>query len=68
MLEDDGEMPAEFDLAAMGPPVQGKYAEAYRRHVRMVQLDDDLADLFPTGASVVAALARYAAEHPDSVG
>ena len=64
-MPDSDEMPAEFDLASMGPPVQGKYADAYRRHVRVVQLTDDLADRYPTDASVAAALRAYADEHPD---
>ena len=68
MPEADDDIPAEFKLASMGPSVQGKHAEAYRRHVRMVQLNDDLVGFYPTEASIVAALRRHAIEHPEAAG
>ena len=67
-MPENDEMPAELDLASMGAPVQGKYVDAYRRHVRMIQLSDDLADLYPTADSVITALRQHATEHPDAVG
>ena len=65
MHDADEDMPAEFDLASMGPPVQGKHAEAFRRDVRLVHLGDDLADLYPTEACIVAALRAHAMKHAD---
>ncbi len=58
MPEADNDIPAEFELASMGPSVQGKHAEAYRRHVRVVQLNDDLVGFYPTEASIVAVWPR----------
>jgi len=64
---DPGEMLREYDFSTMGPPVQGKYVDAYRRHVRMIQLTDDITDVYPDEESVLSALRIFAKEHPDLV-
>lgn len=59
-IEND-DMPTEYDLEAIGAPVRGKHFAKYQRHVRMVQLNDALAERYPDAQSVVEALRRDAA-------
>lgn len=60
------EMPPEYDLEAMGARVRGKHFEKYQRHVRMIQLNEDLAARYPDAEAVLAALRRDAATTPPS--
>jgi hypothetical protein len=43
--------------------VRGKYADAYKEHLRIVRLADDVASAFPTEASVNNALREYLRDH-----
>ncbi len=59
-IEND-DMQSDYDLGAMGTPVRGKHFVKYQRHVRMVQLNDALAERYPDAEAVVEALRRDAA-------
>lgn len=50
------ELRREYDFAAMGPGVRGKYAKAYRHRTNLVLLSPDVAAHFPDDQSVDAAL------------
>ncbi len=65
MATDDSEMLPEYDFASMGTPTKGKHYEKYRRYIRTIELDENLAKRFPDERSVLRALASYAAEHPE---
>lgn len=64
-IEND-DIPPEYDFEAMAAPVRGKHLEKYRRHVRMIQLNEDLAARYPDAEAIVAALRRDAATAPPS--
>jgi hypothetical protein len=53
-LNDD--MRAEYDFASMRGGVRGKYVEKLRHESNIVVLDPDVAQAFPTGEAVNAAL------------
>jgi hypothetical protein len=53
-LED--ELRPEYDFAQMAGGVRGKYVERYRAGTNLVLLDPDIAQAFPTDASVNEAL------------
>jgi hypothetical protein len=53
-LED--ELRPEYDFAKMAGGVRGKYVERYRAGTNLVLLDPDIAQAFPTDASVNEAL------------
>ena len=53
-LED--EMRPEYDFASMSGGVRGKYVERLRRESNVVVLDPEVAEAFPTGDAVNAAL------------
>ena len=53
-LED--ELRHEYDFAKMAGGVKGKYVERYRAGTNLVLLDPDVAEAFPTDASVNEAL------------
>jgi hypothetical protein len=53
-LED--ELRPEYDFAKMAGGVRGKYVERYRTGTNLVLLDPDIAQAFPTDASVNEAL------------
>ncbi len=53
-LED--ELRPEYEFAQMGGGVRGKYVERYRAGTNLVLLDPDIAQAFPTDASVNEAL------------
>lgn len=53
-LED--ELRTEYDFSQMVGGVRGKYVERYRAGTNVVLLDPDIADAFPTDASVNEAL------------
>jgi hypothetical protein len=53
-LEND--MRAEYDFASMPGGVRGKYVERLRRESNIVVLDPEIAQAFPTGEAVNAAL------------
>ena len=53
-LED--ELRPEYDFAQMVGGVRGKYVERYRAGTNLVLLDPDIAQAFPTDASVNEAL------------
>lgn len=55
----------EYDFAALGPGVRGKHHEKAKRQLRVVQLDNRLAEAFPDEQSVRVALETYLAEHPE---
>lgn len=53
-LED--ELRPEYDFSNMTGGVRGKYVERYRTGTNLVLLDPDIAQAFPTDASVNEAL------------
>lgn len=53
-LED--ELRPEYDFSKMTGGVKGKYVERYRTGTNWVHLDPDIAQAFPTDASVNEAL------------
>ena len=53
-LEDD--MRAEYDFGSMRGGVRGKYVEKLRQESNIVVLDPEIAQAFPTGEAVNAAL------------
>jgi hypothetical protein len=53
-LED--ELRPEYDFSKMAGGVRGKYVERYRSGTNLVLLDPDIAQAFPTDASVNEAL------------
>ena len=53
-LED--ELRPEYDFAKMAGDVRGKYVERYRARTNLVLLAPDIAQAFPTDASVNEAL------------
>jgi hypothetical protein len=53
-LED--ELRPEYDFSKMAGGVRGKYVERYRTGTNLVLLDPDIAQAFPTDASVNEAL------------
>ena len=50
------ELRDEYKRSDFGPLVRGKYVERLRERSNVVVLDPEIADLFPNGASVNAAL------------
>ena len=62
-LEND--MRPEYDFASMSGGVRGKYVERLRRESNIVVLEPEVAEAFPTGEAVNAAL-RGSAEHSES--
>lgn len=53
-LEDEPR--SEYDFSKMAGGVRGKYVERYRAGTNLVLLDPDIAQAFPTDASVNEAL------------
>lgn len=53
-MEDD--LRPEYDFSAMQGAVRGKYVEQYRAGTNLVLLEPDVAQAFPTDASVNEAL------------
>jgi hypothetical protein len=53
-LEDD--MRAEYDFSAMRGGVRGKYVERLKQESNIVVLEPEVAQAFPTGEAVNAAL------------
>jgi hypothetical protein len=54
--EEDDDILPEYDFAALGPGVRGKYAGRMKGMVRFVGLEADVAAAFPTGEAVNEAL------------
>ena len=54
--KEDADMRPEYDFASMKGGVRGKYVSRYRTGTNLVLLDPDLAEAFPTDASVNEAL------------
>ena len=52
----DDELCPEYDLSQLQGGVRGKYAQRYKQGTNLVLLDPDVADAFPTEASVNEAL------------
>jgi hypothetical protein len=52
----EGDMRPEYDFGSMKGGVGGKYAERFRRESNIVVLDPEVAEAFPTGDAVNAAL------------
>jgi hypothetical protein len=46
----------EYDFSTMGNGVRGKYAKQYHAGVKLIMLDEDVAQLFPDAKSVNDAL------------
>lgn len=53
-MEDD--LRPEYDFSAMAGAVRGKYVKQYRAGTNLVLLEPDVAQAFPTDASVNEAL------------
>ena len=53
---DPDELRPEYDLAALGPGVRGKYFERASAGTNIIRLDPDVATAFPTSESVNTAL------------
>ncbi len=60
------EMPTEVDFSDAAKLAVGKYADRFKREVRMVVLDQDIAARFPDSAAVNDALRTYLANAPAS--
>ena len=54
------ELRPEYRRSDFGPLVRGKYVEQLRERSNVVVLDPEIAELFPNGASVNAALRALA--------
>jgi len=54
------ELRSEYKRSDFGALVRGKYVERLRERSNVVVLDPEIADLFPNGASVNAALRTLA--------
>jgi hypothetical protein len=52
----DDELRPEYDFSKMAGGIRGKYIEQYRAGTSLVLLDPDVAQAFPTDASVNEAL------------
>src|SRR5712691_10388494 len=52
----ENDMRAEYDFASMPGGVRGKYVERLRRESNIVVLEPEIAQAFPTGEAVNAAL------------
>jgi hypothetical protein len=52
----DNDMRDEYDFSSMGGGVRGKYAERLRQKSNIVILEPEIAEAFPTGGAVNAAL------------
>ena len=50
------ELQEEYDFSQMKNGVRGKYAQQYYEDVKLIQLEPDVAKMFPNGASVNEAL------------
>ena len=59
----DDEIRPEYDFRKMDGVVRGKYADAYKEHLRIVRLADDIASAFPTEEAVNNALREYLRDH-----
>ena len=55
-----GELRSEYTRSDFGTFVRGKYVERLRERSNVVVLDPEIAELFPNGASVNAALRALA--------
>ena len=53
---DKDELRSEYDFAALGPGVRGKYFERATPGTNIIRLDPDLTNAFPTSRSVNTAL------------
>ncbi len=60
---DPGNLRDEYDFSDEAGVEIGKYAGAYNARLRIVKLDDDIAERFPDAESVNAALREYLAGH-----
>ena len=52
----ENDMRPEYDFASMPGGVRGKYVERLRRESNIVVLEPEIAEAFPTGEAVNAAL------------
>jgi len=52
----DSDMRDEYDFSSMRGGVRGKYAERLRQESNIVVLEPEIAEAFPTGEAVNAAL------------
>jgi hypothetical protein len=52
----ENDMRPEYDFSSMSGGVRGKYVERLRRESNIVVLDPEVAEAFPTGEAVNAAL------------
>jgi hypothetical protein len=55
-IDELDELRPEYDFSQMAGGVRGKYVEKYRAGTNLVLLDPDIAEAFPTAASVNEAL------------
>ena len=46
----------EYDFSNMADGVRGKYAQNYKKGVKLIQLEPDVAEMFPDTKSVNEAL------------
>ncbi|MBA3314658.1 MAG: hypothetical protein H0T47_15400 [Planctomycetaceae bacterium] len=65
---DLGDMRADYDFSDEAGVEIGKYSGAYNSRLRIVKLDDDIAERFPDAESVNAALREYLAGHEPARG
>ena len=59
----EGDLRPEYDFHKMDGVVRGKYAEAYKEHLRIVRLADDVASAFQAELAVNDALREYLRDH-----
>ncbi len=52
----DDDLRPEYDFSSMAGRIRGKYVERYRTGTNLVLLEPDIAQAFPTDASVNEAL------------
>src|SRR5262249_8826912 len=57
------ELRPEYDFRTMRGVVRGKYATRYRERLRVVRLDEDVAEAFADEAEVNEALREYLRGH-----
>jgi hypothetical protein len=56
MNPQDDDLLEEYDFSTMGNGVRGKYAKQYHAGVKLIMLDEDVAQIFPDAKSVNDAL------------
>ncbi len=70
MNPQDDDLLEEYDFSTMGKGVRGKYAKQYHAGVKLIMLDEDVAQVFPDAKSVNDALrmlSKFIQQHQKTV-